>query len=188
MKLHANITRTAPFMEITLDPKTLEESIAEAKDYDFYFISPGYYLCVHGNNAYAISEYKKRVGCACPDMTYRCKPPRDSCKHLRVFCSLEDLPSKPATPEMAELLKAAGWIGKPLHPPEMQKRSKKKPPKDPDRKPQPQAPTRAQKMQSYAGKTTEEIVRSMPLPELQRNAKRGGVACVAELERRTAAG
>ena len=36
----------------------------------------------------------------------------------------------------------------------------------------------------YKGMSRDEIVKSMTMPELMRNAKRGGVDAIAELERR----
>lgn len=187
MNLHATITRTAPAFETTSDLAT--ETAGAQEEYDFRFISPGYFLCIHGDNAYAISEYKKRIGCACEDMTYRCKPPRDACKHIRGFVRLQEYPTNPIDAGMIQLLKAAGWIGSKLHPPDLPRKKKQLPNiKDPERSPQPQATTRAQKHAEYAGKSTDEIVRGMSNGDVIRNASKGGVACVAELERRKKAG
>ncbi len=188
MNLHANIQRTAPAFETTSDLAT--DTAGAQEEYDFRFISPAYFLCIHGENAYAISEYKKRIGCACEDMTYRCKPPRDACKHIRGFVRLQEYPTNPIDAGMIQLLKAAGWIGSKLHPPDLPKPAKKKLPniKAPERKPQPQATTRAQKHAEYAGKSTEQIVRGMSNADVIKNAGRGGVACIAEKERREKAG
>ena len=186
MNLHANIQRTAPAFETTSDLAT--DTAGAQEEYDFRFISPGYFLCIHGDNAYAISEYKKRIGCACEDMTYRCKPPRDACKHIRGFVLLKEYPTNPIDAGMIQLLKAAGWIGAKLHPPDLPKKAKKKLPhaKSPER--QPQAATRAQKSAQYAGKSTIEIVKAMSNEEVRKNAAKGGVACIAEKERREKAG
>ena len=190
MNLHANIQRTAPAFETTTDVPTDAIAAQEAADYDYRFISPGYFLCVHGKEAYAMSQLKKRVGCACPDMTYRCAPPRMVCKHIRNFVALKEYPTNPIDAGMAQLLKAAGWIGSKLHPPDLPKPTKKKLPhaKSPERKPQPQAATRAQKHDEFAGKTTEQIVRGMSNADVIKNAAKGGVACIAEKKRREKAG
>jgi hypothetical protein len=166
MNLHANIQRTAPAFETTSDLAT--DTAGAQEEYDFRFISPGYFLCIHGEN----------IGCACEDMTYRCKPPRDACKHIRGFVRLQEYPTNPIDAGMIQLLKAAGWIGSKLHPPDLPKPAKKKLPniKAPERKPQPQATTRAQKHAEYAGKSTEQIVRGM---------RQAGAAWLA-LQRRSA--
>ena len=189
MNLEANIIRTAPTLGFICDISTETKAAAEQEEYDYRMISPGYYLCVHGEHAYAMSAYLTKTGCACPTMTYRLKGD-DACKHIRNLAMLPELPLKPIDREMKELLEAAGWIGHKLHPPAPPSQKRKKLPNahDPARKPQPQAATRARKHDEYAGKTTEQIVRAMPLKEVEKNAGKGGVACVAELRRRTAAG
>ncbi len=189
MNLHANIQRTVPVLGFVCDIETERKARAEEGDYDFRFISPGYFLCIHKESMYVISEYLKKFGCSCQNMTYRLKG-NDACKHLNAFYALKDYPSNPIDDDMAQLLKAAGWIGRKLHPPDLPKKAKKKLPniKSPERQPQPQAATRAQTHADYAGKTTEQIVRAMPDDEVRRNAGKGGVACVKELERRKAAG
>ena len=186
MKLEANITRTAPTLGFVCDIETERKARAEEKDYDFRLISPGFFLCIHAGSAYAISEYQKRLGCACQNMTYRLKG-NDACKHINAFYALKDYPLKPIDQETETLLKAAGWIGRKLHPPALpdpKKRKKLPNVKDPERKPQPQAAQRAAKYQSYEGKTAEQIVREMSLPELRRNARKGGPVAIAELQRR----
>ena len=183
MKLFANITRTAPTLGFICDVTRHDKAIAEAEDYDFRFISPGYFLCIHEKNAYAMSAYLAKTGCACADMTYRCKGD-EACKHIQILCTLNDLPSKPIDADMEQLLKAAGWTGHKLHPPAQAK--KPKPPNihDPARKPQPQAATRADQHKRYASMTPEQIIRETPQEMLETFAKRGAPLAIAEVQRR----
>lgn len=189
MKLEATLTRTAPTLGYICDAATNDRAIAEANEYDWRMISPGFYLCIHGERAYVVSEHLKRIACACQHHRMRLKGD-DVCKHLVAFMELRDLPSKPIDADMGQLLKAAGWIGRKLHPPALPKPGKKKPPNvhDHARKPVPQAATRATSKTKYESMTTEQILRSMDDTELRRNASKGGTAAIAELERRNAAG
>lgn len=187
MRLEANITRSAPTLGFICDVKRHDKAIAEAEDYDFRMISPGYYLCIHGENAYAMSAYLKKAGCACADMTFRCKG-NEACKHIQIFCTLNDLPTKPIDDGMRQLLTAAGWSGETLTPPDHpstrhQKRGRPNA-HDPARKPQPQAASRAEQKQSYAGKTPEQIIRATPIADLKKFAGRGAPMAIAELRRR----
>nr|QNO41560.1 hypothetical protein HEBJAHIM_00001 [Methanosarcinales archaeon ANME-2c ERB4]QNO42114.1 hypothetical protein INBEEEIC_00016 [Methanosarcinales archaeon ANME-2c ERB4]QNO42272.1 hypothetical protein CCKMDOMK_00001 [Methanosarcinales archaeon ANME-2c ERB4]QNO42480.1 hypothetical protein LBOOMNCC_00033 [Methanosarcinales archaeon ANME-2c ERB4]QNO42565.1 hypothetical protein MMDHCPHC_00001 [Methanosarcinales archaeon ANME-2c ERB4] len=183
IRLEANITRLAPRLgfrcDVDRDRKSREES------YTFRMLSPGYYLCIcSGGKAYAISETQKTMGCACEDMTYNCTPPYDVCKHLIAFARLPDVPTAPLSPAYEQLLRAAGWTGERLHPPNEQK--KKLPPlRDPARQESPRAASRAADRNSSS--SVAERVAAMGLQELKRNAGKGGVACIAELERRMAA-
>ena len=131
----------------------------------------------------------QKIGCGCEHMTYRCKG-KEVCKHLVRFMSLEDTQFGNISEEMAELLQAAGWSGTPLTPPDKPENRSKKPKlpniHDPARKPAPQAAQRAKAKKTYEGMTTEQIVRGMDLKELERNARKGGVATQAELARRKA--
>ena len=183
MKVEAHITRTAPIFGYICDVDKNNKAIAEAEEYDWRLISPGYYICKHDEIAYVLSEYRGRIACSCGDMKYRCQG-SEVCKHIIAFLKLKNLPSKPIDQDMEQLLKAAGWIGKKLHPPATPKKEKLPPIKDPERKPQPQAERRAVSHQSYEGKTAEQIVKEMPLKELRRNARKGGIAAIAELQRR----
>lgn len=189
MKLNSAITRTVPVLGFVCDVETDRKARAEEGDYDFRLISPGYFLCIHNETSYVISEYLQRFGCACQNMTYRLKG-NDACKHINAFYALVDYPLTPIDADMAQLLKAAGWIGSKLHPPDLPKPAKKKLPhaKSPERQPQPQATTRAQAHDEYAGKSTDEIVRAMSNKDVIKNAAKGGVACVAEKKRRETAG
>jgi hypothetical protein len=182
MKLEANITRFAPRDGYICDVDKHRKATEE--DYDFRFISPGYYLCAtEEGNAYTISEYKGKIGCACADMTFNCKG-KEVCKHLIAFMNLKDLPDKDISEDQTQLLKAAGWAGKKLSPPdrpEQRKKTKLPSVHDPDRKPTKQASTR------YEGMTPAEIIAEMPPDELERNARRGSALARIEVERRQAA-
>lgn len=55
---------------------------------------------------------------------------------------------------------------------------------DPARKPTAAAAARAARRKRNAGLTPAEMCRQMPAKELDRNARRGGIAAIAEKERR----
>jgi len=194
MKLEANITRFAPNNGYICDVEKQRKAVAE--EYEMRLISPGFYLCTHDNNAYAISEYMGKIGCACYDMTHGCKG-KEVCKHLVKFMTLKDLSLPEISQDQRELLEAAGWSGTVLTPPQKQQQPKQQQPKqqqpkqqqpkvtEPAVKSQPQA-TRIGNREKYEGKTPAQIIAQMPLEELKRNARKGGVMAVAELQRRTA--
>lgn len=183
MKLFATITRTAPSLGFICDVTRHDKAIAEAEDYDFRMISPGYYLCIHGVNAYVMSAYLAKTGCACYDMTYHCKG-KEACKHVQIFGTLNNLPSTPIDEDMEQLLKAAGWTGRKLHPPAQAKKPKLPNIHDPARKPQPQAASRADQRKTYASMTSEEILRETPQKKLETYARRGAPLAIAEVQRR----
>ena len=188
MKLHANITRFAPDDGYIMDVE--KEQKASKERYGFRFISPGYYLCTHGENAYCISQYMRKIGCSCHDMTFSCTN-KKVCKHLIQFMNLKDIPDKDITHEFRELLEAAGWSGTVLTPPdrpENRKRQKLPNIHDPARKPAPQAATRAEKMKRFESMTPEQIIAEMDGKELEQNARRGAPMAIAEVQRRMAAG
>ena len=189
MKLEATLTRTAPTLGYICDAATNDRAIAEANEYDWRVISPGYYLCVHGEHGYVVSEYLKRIACACQHHRMRLKGD-DVCKHLVAFMELRDLPSKPIDPDMGQLLKAAGWIGRKLHPPALPKPGKKKLPNTPTPalKPAPQTATKAERRNKFDGMTPAQIIAEMDNATLKQNAGRGAPMAIAELERRKAAG
>jgi len=175
LKLEANITRLAPRLGFRCDVERDRKSREEK--YEWQMISPGFYLCISGNKAYAISETQKTMGCACEDMTYRCAPPHDVCKHLIAFARLPDVPTSPLSPHLEQLIRAAGWTGERLHPPTPRESKKKLPPThDP-----------ARKAARNSSLSIAERVAAMDLQELTKNANKGGTACIAELERREAA-
>ncbi len=192
MNVSGDITSFAPKEGYICDAKKHKKAFTEK--YDFRLVSPGYFLCVNGDNAYAISEYAGKVGCGCEDMTYRC-PGDEVCKHLIAFLNLDEYPLKPIDDEHRNALKAAGWTGTKLHPPKNVQATKQDVPEqkrkqpnihDPERKPTQKANKRAETKQNYAGKTAEQMVRAMSDKELARNAKKGGVAAIAEVKRRAA--
>lgn len=182
IRLDAHITRVAPRLgfcyTVARDKKAREES------YVFQMISPGFYLCVTATGkAYAISETQKSVGCACEDMTYRLKE-NDVCKHLIAFARLPDVPMAPLSPVYEQLLRAAGWTGERLHPPEPKQEKKKLPPiHDPARQESSKAPARAA-ARTNGSRSTDEIMAEMPLQKVKQNARRGASAAIAELEKR----
>ena len=186
MKLHANVTRFAPDDGYIMDAE--KEKKAREEHYELFFISPGWFLCISGENAYCISQYMQKIGCSCYDMRMRCKG-KEVCKHLIQFMNQKDLPDKDISGEFRELLEEEGWSGTVLKPPDRpENRQRQKLPniKDPARKPAPQATQRAKVKNEYEGRTAEQIVQGMNLKELERNARKGGVAAQAELSRREA--
>ena len=186
MKLHANVTRFAPNDGYICDVE--KERKANEEHYEFSFISPGWFLCVSGKNAYTISEYMGKITCSCYDMQKRCKG-KEVCKHLIQFMNLQVLPDQDISTEFRELLEAAGWSGTVLKPPDRpENRQRQKLPniQDPARKPAPQAAQRAKVKKEYEGRTAEQIVQGMDTKELERNARRGGLMAIAEVQRRKA--
>jgi hypothetical protein len=185
MKLEANVTRFAPNDGYIMDIK--KERKAAEEHYEFSFISPGWFLCItESGNAYTISQYMQKIGCACADMRMRCKG-KEVCKHLIQFMNLENLPDKDISEEMAQLLQAAGWSGKTLTPPdrpENRKRQKLPNIKDPARKPAPQAAQREKSKEAYKGMTPEQIIKETPQAKLETYARRGAPLAIAELTRR----
>jgi len=188
MKLESNVTRFAPNNGYIIDVE--KERKAAEEHYEYFFISPGWYLCVSEGNAYVISEYLLKIGCACADMTYNCKG-KEICKHLIHFMNRENLPDRNISEEMVQLLQAAGWSGKVLTPPDRPENRRRKPKlpnvHDPARKPGWQAATRAERMKRYASMTPKQIVAEMDGKELERNARRGAPLAITELQRRIAA-
>jgi predicted house-cleaning noncanonical NTP pyrophosphatase (MazG superfamily) len=188
MKLESVMTRFAPSEGYICDVG--KERKATSEVYEYFGISPGYFLCISEGKAYTISEYMQKISCSCADMTHRCKG-KEVCKHLIRFMMLENPHDLPEIREdMAQLLIAAGWSGTPLTPPDRPENRKHKPKlpniHDPDRKPVPQAAKRENSKKSYEGKTAEEIVRAMDDKELESNARKGGVMAKAEWARREA--
>jgi len=188
MKLRAEMTRYAPrdgyIMDIEKQRKSTEE------EYEFFFISPGYYLGVSGANAYTISEHMQKISCACEDMTFGCKG-KEVCKHLIKFLMLENPQELPGIREdMAQLLIASGWSGVPLTPPDRPENRRHRPRlpniQDPARQPVPKATERAERRAQYEKMTPEEIIQGMGATELEQNAKRGAPMAIAELARREA--
>lgn len=196
MKLESTISRTAPTLGYILDVETSDRAVAEAGEYDWRQVSPGYYLCVHGETAYAISEYRGMLGCSCADMSLR-KKGKEACKHIAAFMALPDISTlNGIDKDMEQLLRAAGWTGVIMQPPkrpEQARRSILDPPKrrlpsihDPDRKPGKKAATRAEKTKMYESMTPEEIMQQTSEKDLELYARRGAPLARAELQRREA--
>lgn len=196
MKLESTISRTAPTLGFILDVETSDRAVAEAGEYDWRQISPGYFLCIHEENAYVISEYMKKVGCSCADMSFR-KKGKEACKHAAAFMALPDISGlKGVDVGMEQLLRAAGWTGTILQPPKrpeqarrsMSGSSRQRIPNihDPDRKPGKKAATRAEKTEMYESMTPEEIMRNTSEKDLEIYAKKGAPLARKELQRREA--
>lgn len=188
MKLKTEMTRFAPRDGYICDVE--KERKATSEVYGYFLISPGYFLCVNGEKAYTISEYRQMISCACADMTFRCKG-SEVCKHLIQFMMLKnphDLPE--ISEDMAQLLIASGWSGTPLTPPDRPENRRHRPRlpniHDPARKPVPQATTRAEKRKRYESMTPAQIIAEMDDKELERNAHKGAPMAIAEMSRREA--
>ena len=184
MKLEANVKRYAPKDGYIYDAKKERKAIEE--EYEYWFISPENYLCVSGNTAYAISVNIKDIGCGCADMTNNCKG-KEICKHLIGLMRLKNLPDKEISEDMAQLLRAAGWSGTQLTPPD-RSTNRRIPPtpnvQDPTPTATPRAETKAERREKYEKMTPEEIIKGMDKNELVRNASKGAPMAIAELERR----
>ncbi len=185
MNLHPLSTNWAPSLGFVLDADAYLKAQQEASEYEYQKISPGFFLCKHGDNAYVIGDAGKTVGCSCPAMTFR-KTHADGCKHISAFLRVQE-PPDPISPETETLLRDAGWTGDPLHPPAAEPKKKKKPSAhNPAREPEKQATTRAQQHKQYESMTPEQIIAGMSDAELRRNAKKGAPMAIDELERREA--
>jgi len=188
MKLEAEMTRFAPRDGYICDIE--KERKATSEVYEYFLISPGYFICKNEDKAYTISEYLQKISCSCADMTYRCAG-KEVCKHLIQFMMLENPQELPEIREdMAQLLIASGWSGTPLTPPDRPENRRQRPRlpniHDPERKPVQKAAARAKKRDAYEKMTPEEIIRGMDGKELERNARRGAPMAIAELNRREA--
>jgi len=185
MNLHPHITNWAPRLGFVTDLDENLKAHNEASEYEFQKISPDFFLCEHGDNAYVIAEKGKTIGCSCPAMTFR-KTHADGCKHIIAYAALQTSPTAPVSSETEALLQGAGWTGDPLHPPATPKQEKKKLPniKDPARKPGKQAPSRADRHERYQSMTPEQIIAGMSDAELASCAKRGAEMAIDEQERR----
>lgn len=189
MKLEANVTRFGPENGYIYEAAKEAKAIAEADGWIYRFISPGYYLCITEDKAYAISMYKQKIGCGCADMTYNCTG-KEVCKHLIMFMRLENLPDRDISEEMRQLLEAAGWSGTTLTPPDhpstRHQKSGRPNIRDPKRKPRTKAEERAERRAQYEMMTPEEIIQGMGETELEQNAKKGAPMAIAEMARREA--
>lgn len=196
------------------DIDTSVASRQEAGAYNYRIIAPGFFLCIHGDNGYVISESMKTIGCSCPDMTFR-KTHQDVCKHILAFASLDYPVADSIDTEMVKLLMQGGWteVGSILCPPRGERKGGKapEPPKSkawvphanakvqeppakaevekPEAKKADAQPDRRQQRNAqdkWKGMTPAEMCQSMDDKELRANARRGGVAAIAEMKRRKA--
>ena len=176
MKLHADIVRRAPRLGSVSDVETDRKATEEGPEYKWWKITLGQYMCEHGENTYKIEDDGKTISCACEYMTYRCRP-GEICKHIIAYLKLRSPPAVAPMGELKRLLQDAGMMGDQTQPPAKAK---------PERTPAPPAESRSERRKRYDEMTAEEIVRGMDDVELNRNAGKGGVAAIAELERREA--
>jgi hypothetical protein len=193
MILEAKVTTFARRLGYVSDVERSRRAAEDGAKYRWEVIRPEHYVSIHGERAYVLIATAKTIGCACPDMSHRCRV-GEVCKHVIMFSNLPELPTTPVSDEIAALLRAAGWTGSNEHlcPPtkaaQAQAPSRQPPIQDPERKPTTQAETRAERRERYGGMTPEEIIAGMSDKELKTNAARGAQMAIAELERRAAAG
>jgi len=193
MKLDAKVTKFARRLGYVSDVERSRRAAEDGAKYRWAVIRPGYYVSIHGEHAYALIETAKTIGCACPDMSHRCRA-GEVCKHVIMFSNLPELPTTPVSDEIAALLLAAGWTGSndqlcpPTKPAPAQAPKIRPPTQDPERKPTKQAETRAERRRRYEGMTPKEIIAGMSDKELKTSADRGAQLAIVEYERRVAAG
>jgi hypothetical protein len=188
MKLHHAIKHRAPRNGYICDAATDKKAKTEAAEYTWQVISPGFYLCQHGKNGYVIEESVNSVGCACEAMTFN-KNPGEVCKHIVAMSFLDEVPREPVSEDIRKMLRWEGWIGEIILLPPSSYQQKKKLPHvhDPDRQPGAKAEERKVKHLKYDGMNMEQMLASMDDAEIEKNARKGGVAAIAELARRMAA-
>ena len=174
MKLHAEIVRWAPRLGSVSDVETDRKATEEEVEYKWWKITLGQYVCEHGENAYKIEDGGKTISCACEYMTYRCRL-GEICKHIIAYLKLRSPPAVAPMGELKRLLQDAGMM-------DNQSPTEAKP----ERTPAPPAESRSERRKRYDEMTAKGIVRGMDDVELKRNAGKGGVAAIAELERREA--
>ena len=201
MKLHGKVTRRAPRHGFVSDVDTNLKASQEGHEYEYQQISPGFFIVIHGEAAYVIEEGKKHIGCSCPDMTHR-KTHQDGCKHLIAFNRRTKDATGTLTDEMADLLRKQGWTGDiVLIPPKetetkaktkaeakaktkAEAKAKKVPIHDPARTPGPGGEKRKDDKHRWDGMTPAQMCEAMSDTELRKNARKGGVAAIAEVARR----
>lgn len=193
MILDARVTTFARRLGYVSDVERSRRAAEDGAKYRWDVICPEHYVSIHGERAYVLIATAKTIGCACPDMSHRCRA-GEVCKHVIMFSNLPELPTTPVSDEIVALLMAAGWTGSNEHlcPPtkaaQAQAPSIQPPIQDPERKPTTQAETQAERRRRYTSMTPEEIIEGMSDKDLKTNADRGAPMAIAELERRAAAG
>lgn len=155
----------------------------EQHRYEWYMIGTGFFACVNDAKVHVIEETQKTLGCSCMDMTHRCRP-GEVCKHIIAFGNLLHLPVQPVPDAIAVLLRDQGWKGdRLLFPPaNAAQEQESKEPKI--RQPYTEPAGKKQDRHRFEGLTPDQMCRMMDDKELNRNAKKGGVAAIAEQERR----
>lgn len=199
MILHPIVSQRAPRLCPVSDVETSAKARAEGSEYAWYVISPGYYACVHNDQIYTIEETAETIGCSCPKMTFRNqKDHNDVCKHVLAFRVLAEPPATPLTEPLKKAFRFEGYIGETfLIPPSAYQRqgTKKKAKPTPKPKPTPETKpeTKATECQErthtqdrWKGMSPAQMCQAMSDAELRKNARRGGVAAIAEVERRKA--
>ena len=122
MNTKPTVSRFADRAKITVQPNTLAKAEEEGDSFKFTTISSGHYACDSGNTTHVIIEKDGKIGCSCPDMTYRCTG-TNVCKHITKFLDLDVPPQNPASGELIKKLILMGWVGgkDDLHPAELLK-------------------------------------------------------------------
>jgi len=151
----------------------------EQHRYTWHMISTGFYACINGEKAHVVEATQRTIGCSCMDMIFRCRP-GEVCKHVLAFGHLAQLPVQPVTDEIDGLLRAQGWTGERLLLPPVE--AAKEPETQEPETPEPESPK--QNKQRFDGLTPNQMCEAMDDEELNRNARRGGVAAIAEQKHR----
>jgi hypothetical protein len=192
MKLHPTVTKRAPRLGFVTDVETDRKAREEGGEYRYERISLEWFACIHEENVYVIEVTGDTFGCSCQAMTYG-KTHSDACKHITALSRLDLGEMPPVSEEIKKLLRWEGWIGETtLIPPAAystqagKKKEKRIPIHDPERKPGRKAEDRDERRRRYESMTQDEIVRSLPLAELETYANRGAPNAIKELERRMA--
>lgn len=183
MKLHPQIIGRAPRLGYTTDAATDKKAKEEGSNYEYQKINDGYYACISGANTYIIEVTNTTIGCSCPAMTHRkTEHHLDACKHILALSELSITPQEPTTEETKKLLRWDGWIGEDIMiPPESYQSQARK--KQKKQKPEQRA-ARANDHERWKGMTPAQMCEAMDDKELAKNANRGGVAAIAEQEKR----
>ena len=119
MNTNPTVSRYADRDKISVQPNTLAKVEEDGDAFKFTIISRGHYACESIKDAHIIIEKDGKIGCSCPDMTYRCTN-NTVCKHIAVFLDLKVPPQTPASGELIKKLMLMGWVGgkDDLHPAE----------------------------------------------------------------------
>ena len=154
--------------------------------YKWYMIGTGSYACVHGARAHVIEETQATLACSCMDMVHRCRD-GEVCKHVIAFSHLSQLPVQPVPDEIAVLLRDQGWTGERLllPPDDLAQETREEESTKPTHRTAYTEPEKKEQSAKYDGLTPAQMCEAMGDAELRQNVRRGGVAAIAELKRRT---